>query len=1057
MANRFWVGGSGTWDSTTTTNWSATTGGAGGASVPTNADTVIFDASSGTGTVTISTGGGATCLTLTASAITANLKFDGRTASGGVNNPVTITTNATFAVAATFVNYPLDIQFTGSVTTSILNNASTTVLGTITNGKSAGTLSIATSNCVCDTFIQSGNITALTTNLTCNTFQSLIGAFQINAAILTVSTSFSDDDAANSRSIIITTGTLNVGTNVTTTSLTAITYYLNNSFTTFTPGTGVVVIGSTTPQATNATFFHGCSGNLRNVLFQGTKTFIYGGNSGVSLTVAGATTAGFRVTSPAGINHEMRIDSRISITVTGGTFSVVGNSVTNRALVCNDQMGTASSIVLTGTATRTLTNVDLQDIAFTFGSALTGTSIGDCGNITNVTPTAAVTCFAKTGATAFNYDGAMWFTTSGGVTAQRVPLPQDTVIFDSNTGSGVVTVNARTLGGAITTTGWGGSFDINLLSDCIPSIYGQYTGTGSLLNTLTRVRFGARADTTVPATGITGTMLIDCIGFTATLSGAINNADLILWLHSGTLNTSVSNYAITASNLYLLGAVSGGYVGSPVGGNAALTLNASTVTLTAKTAANVINIETAATLTAGTSTVNITPQGSLSAINFISAKTFNNVTLTPNSSLTTFNKTGNTTFAAFTCSTIYPFAFTFAASSTNTFTTLSLTGTTSGGIVVRPAVTAAGTTATLAIGSASITSYTAFRQITKSGASTLTANNVADLGANSGITFSAITKTFAFTSGAGSFDVPSSYNGSNMFYVVGAGGGSGRRVLGSTTGGGGGAAVGISSNLSLTKNQTVYYSVGSAGAGVTSGTGNGGTGGTSWVNSSANAQPATANIGAIANGGVGSTTAGVAGTGGTANTTVNTVGVAGGAGASGGGGTAAGFAYGLGRTGGTANGGGAGMATAGVNGATNGGAGGSGIGAGGTGGTPSVLNGGAGGIGAGGGGGVTAQAGNNAGNAGAGGAGSDFSYSYLNGSIASGSIGPGGAGGGGGSTTFTSGLGGSGGAGSYGAGGGRAGAGGSLGSNGLGASGGGGLIIFVYEMTRAANFGTIIG
>jgi hypothetical protein len=46
MANRYWVGGTGTWNNTTT-NWSATSGGAGGASVPTVADRVIFDNNSG--------------------------------------------------------------------------------------------------------------------------------------------------------------------------------------------------------------------------------------------------------------------------------------------------------------------------------------------------------------------------------------------------------------------------------------------------------------------------------------------------------------------------------------------------------------------------------------------------------------------------------------------------------------------------------------------------------------------------------------------------------------------------------------------------------------------------------------------------------------------------------------------------------------------------------------------------------------------------------------------------------------------------------------------------
>lgn len=49
MASRYWVGGAGTWDGTSTTHWSATSGGAGGASVPTSADDVFFDANSGSG------------------------------------------------------------------------------------------------------------------------------------------------------------------------------------------------------------------------------------------------------------------------------------------------------------------------------------------------------------------------------------------------------------------------------------------------------------------------------------------------------------------------------------------------------------------------------------------------------------------------------------------------------------------------------------------------------------------------------------------------------------------------------------------------------------------------------------------------------------------------------------------------------------------------------------------------------------------------------------------------------------------------------------------------
>ena len=47
MATYYWVGGGGTWDTSTTTNWSLTSGGSGSAGVPTSADDVIFNASSG--------------------------------------------------------------------------------------------------------------------------------------------------------------------------------------------------------------------------------------------------------------------------------------------------------------------------------------------------------------------------------------------------------------------------------------------------------------------------------------------------------------------------------------------------------------------------------------------------------------------------------------------------------------------------------------------------------------------------------------------------------------------------------------------------------------------------------------------------------------------------------------------------------------------------------------------------------------------------------------------------------------------------------------------------
>lgn len=63
MADRYWVGGNGTWSSTNTTRWSATSGGAAGASVPTSLDKVYIDVNSGGSgsTITIAAGFDAVC------------------------------------------------------------------------------------------------------------------------------------------------------------------------------------------------------------------------------------------------------------------------------------------------------------------------------------------------------------------------------------------------------------------------------------------------------------------------------------------------------------------------------------------------------------------------------------------------------------------------------------------------------------------------------------------------------------------------------------------------------------------------------------------------------------------------------------------------------------------------------------------------------------------------------------------------------------------------------------------------------------------------------------
>lgn len=88
MAARYWVGGTGTWDSSDTTHWATASGGGGGASVPGASDDVTFDAASGGGTVTVNTN--FSINSLTGGAFTGTLDFSAN------NNSPTIATSFSF-------------------------------------------------------------------------------------------------------------------------------------------------------------------------------------------------------------------------------------------------------------------------------------------------------------------------------------------------------------------------------------------------------------------------------------------------------------------------------------------------------------------------------------------------------------------------------------------------------------------------------------------------------------------------------------------------------------------------------------------------------------------------------------------------------------------------------------------------------------------------------------------------------------------------------------------------------------------------------------------------
>ena len=108
MADRYWVGGTASWDGTAGTKWAATSGGPGGESAPTSADDVFFNASS-TGTVTIAAGNtGAKSITCTG--FTGTLTG---VASITVSGNITLVTGMTYSHTGT-----VTINATSTLTTA---------------------------------------------------------------------------------------------------------------------------------------------------------------------------------------------------------------------------------------------------------------------------------------------------------------------------------------------------------------------------------------------------------------------------------------------------------------------------------------------------------------------------------------------------------------------------------------------------------------------------------------------------------------------------------------------------------------------------------------------------------------------------------------------------------------------------------------------------------------------------------------------------------------------------------------------------------------------------
>jgi len=412
MADRYWVGGSGTWNSSSTANWSATSGGSSGASAPTSSDNVIFDNASDAGanyTVTIvnDVAGFPACANFT------------------VSSQDFVLTMGTSSATDIYVHGSLSVN----PVTAGRYNVSGTNNGFAFRGAGSYTISVSNASLLAEQRLvfESGTRT-LSTNLTggnngATTVQSGatldLNGFTFDATSLGFTLNFG--------------GTLNFGTG-------GVLYTASSAAVTFTlSGTVSAANGHVWMNTTGAATLQ-CGAVTINQVTMGSATC---DNITIIPTSSSATFNTLILGGTVAQSRTVIIDNNCTAT----TFNFNGASATTnphnrRTLV---RSGSTTQRTITSTTLQNVQCLDFENIAFS-GVTLSGTSIGDLGNNSGITFTAAKTSYWVGGTGSWVADASTrWAASSGGAAAvTNFPIPQDTVVFDNSSGaaSSVVTIDA---------------------------------------------------------------------------------------------------------------------------------------------------------------------------------------------------------------------------------------------------------------------------------------------------------------------------------------------------------------------------------------------------------------------------------------------------------------------------------------------------------------------------------------------------------------------------------------------------------------------------------------
>lgn len=392
--DRFWVGDGGNWSDTA--HWSTSTGGAGGASVPTSADNVYFDANSfSSGSQTVTVNENSYFLDMDWTGVTDNPVFYGVGYSMYAYGSITLNSGLSCSNYINLVLYSSGSEIftsggvTGDYTINMSGSGTYTIQDSVVTSRSVGS--------------RYGTLDTNDQAITCDTFYS---------------------DLASPRTIYLGSSVVSCSNiNITTSSLTL---YAETST--------IIVSGTGNFSSYGYTFYE--------VQLNGTSHTVTGSNTFTNLTRTGTATKTDSVTFEA--------DSTQTVT---GTLNLSGNSSTNRLLVQSDTIGTVATLDCDGAIVE-VNNADFMDITGSGTPAGTGVNdgtdwdisacdglSGDCQGNTGITFT---TPAEQTWADA---DGGSW--SDVGNWSGRVPLPQDDVVWIAMNPSKTITLDMPRAGKSI--------------------------------------------------------------------------------------------------------------------------------------------------------------------------------------------------------------------------------------------------------------------------------------------------------------------------------------------------------------------------------------------------------------------------------------------------------------------------------------------------------------------------------------------------------------------------------------------------------------------------------